>query len=163
MAESWFLNIDGIDGESTDDAHPGELEILSWSWGVTNAGSAGGPGGGGGGAGKASFQDFQFVARISKASPQLFLAAATGTHHATATLSGMRVGGKTKGLEFLTYKLTDVQVTSAQHSDNEGGPPMDAFALGYRKIEISYRPQLAKGQLGDPVRAGFDVKTNKKI
>ena len=50
-----------------------------------------GPGGGGAG-GKASFQDFHFVARISKASPQLFLSCATGSTTRRASLSGRRAG-----------------------------------------------------------------------
>ena len=62
MAERWFLKIDGIPGESTDVNHKDEIDVLSWSWGVTQTG---GSGGGGGGAGKAAFQDFHFVSRIS--------------------------------------------------------------------------------------------------
>ena len=52
MAFDAFLKIDGIDGESTDKTHPGEIEISSFSWGVSNPSSVGGRGGGGG-AGKA--------------------------------------------------------------------------------------------------------------
>ena len=29
-----FLKIDGIDGESTDDKHKGEIEVFAWSWSV---------------------------------------------------------------------------------------------------------------------------------
>ena len=46
-----YLKLGGIKGESTDDKHKGQIEILSWSWGETNATHAGG---GGGGAGKVS-------------------------------------------------------------------------------------------------------------
>jgi type VI protein secretion system component Hcp len=31
MAEKWFLKIDGVEGESTDAAHKGEIDVLSWS------------------------------------------------------------------------------------------------------------------------------------
>ena len=51
-------------------------------------------GGGGGGAGKASLQDLHFVSHISKASPKLFLSCATGTHHKTASLSGVRTAAR---------------------------------------------------------------------
>ncbi|HEU0169869.1 MAG TPA: type VI secretion system tube protein Hcp [Acidimicrobiales bacterium] len=155
MAESWFLKVDGIDGESTDVAHKGEIDVLSWSWGVANTGSPGS--GGGGGAGKASFQDFQFVSRISKASPQLFLSCATGSHHKSASLSGRRAAGKSKD-DFLTYKLTDVQVTSVHHGDGEADPPTEQFSLSYRRFEISFTPPT-----GPAVNAGFDLKLNKKV
>lgn len=30
-----FIKIDGIAGESQDATHPDEIEVLSWSWNVT--------------------------------------------------------------------------------------------------------------------------------
>jgi type VI secretion system secreted protein Hcp len=161
VAESWFLKIDGVEGESANAAHKGEIDVESWSWGVVQ--TTAGPPGSGGGAGRPTFQDFQFTARISKASPQIFLACAGGTHHKWATLSGARTAGKSKGADFLTYKLSDVQVTSVQHSDSEAGPPMEQFGLNYAKFQITYRPETAAGQLGPPVTAGFDLQHNKKI
>ncbi len=35
-----FLKIEGIDGESADSKHKGEIELLSFSWGETQGGSA---------------------------------------------------------------------------------------------------------------------------
>lgn len=160
MAESWFLKVDGIEGESTDAAHKDEIDVQSWSWGVVQTGTSPGSGGG---AGQANFQDFHFVARISKASPRLFLACATGIHHKWATLSGARTAGKGKAIDLLKYKLSDVQVTSVAHSDSDSEPPMEQFSLNYSKFEISYSPQTAAGKLGPAVTAGFDLKHNKKI
>jgi type VI secretion system secreted protein Hcp len=160
VAERWFLKIDGIPGESTDDAHKDEIDVESWSWGVTNAGPVTGPGGGGG-AGKASLTDFQFVARISKASPKLFLSCATGTHHKAATLSGARAG-KLKS-DFLVYKLGDVTVTGYQQGASTETLPTDQFSLDFSKIEVSYFPQDKSGKLAPPITAGFDAKANKKL
>jgi type VI secretion system secreted protein Hcp len=157
--ERWFLKLDGITGESTDAAHKGEIDVQSWSWGVVHEGS---PGPGGGGAGRVSFQDFHFVARISKASPQLFLSCATGVHHKGATLSGSRLGDKASG-DFLKYKLSDVLVTSAQHGDGRSDVPTEQFSLSYARFEITFTPQSTDGSPGPPVSAGFDVKLNKKI
>jgi type VI secretion system secreted protein Hcp len=142
------------------DAHKGEIDVLSWSWGVATQGS---PGlGGGGGAGKPSFQDFHFVAKISKASPKLFLSCATGMHHKAATLSGRRAGSQ-KGGEFLKYTLTDVQVASVQHSDGGGDLPVDEFSLRYSRFEISFTPQKEDGSAGPAVTAGYDLKLGKKF
>ena len=160
MAENWFLKIDGIEGDSLDKVHKGEIDVQSWSWGVFHEGSPG-PGGGGGG-GRASFQDFQFVTRISKASPQLFLSCATGVHHKVATLSGRRASEKTAS-DILKYKLSDVQVTSAQHGGGGSAPPDERFTLSYGRFEITFTPQNADGSPGSPISAGFDVKINKKI
>ena len=35
MASDIFLKIDGIKGEATDVSHPNEIEVVSWSWGVS--------------------------------------------------------------------------------------------------------------------------------
>jgi type VI secretion system secreted protein Hcp len=160
VAERWFLKIDGIVGESTDVNHKDEIDVLSWSWGVTQTG--GGAVGAGAGAGKASFSDFQFVSRITKASPKLFLSCATGTHHKTAALSGVRTAAKGAASEFLKYKLTDVVITSDQYSGSEGDVPVEQFSLNYSKIEVTYTPQNPTGAAGTPVKAAFDVKANKK-
>ncbi len=33
MAVDYFLEIDGVEGESTDAGHKGEIDVLSFSWG----------------------------------------------------------------------------------------------------------------------------------
>jgi type VI secretion system secreted protein Hcp len=158
-AERWFLKLDGIIGESTHSAHKDEIDVESWSWGVSNSGSS--SGGGGGGAGKASFQDFHFVSRISKASPALFTACASGSHIKEALLSGVRGAGK--GIDYLKYKLRDVLVTSLMQSDTDAEPPVEQFSLSYSKVEWSYTPQSSSGKAGTPIKAGWDLKTNKKL
>jgi type VI secretion system secreted protein Hcp len=109
------------------------------------------------------FDNFHFVSRISKASPALFLACATGTHHKTASLSGVRGAGNSKAGDFLKYKLSDVVVTSDHHSGDVDGVPTEQFSLNYSKIEVTYTPQAKTGAAGTPIRAGFDVKSNKKF
>ena len=81
----------------------------------------------------------------------------------TAALSGVRGAGKSKSADFLKYQLSDVVITTVQHGDSESSTPMEQFSLNYSKIEVSYTPQLASGKIGAPIRAGFDVKANKKI
>ena len=70
----YFLKIEGVDGESTDDKHKGEIELESFSWGETQRGTAGH--GGGSGAGKVMPQDFNFVKKVDKASPVLLMSGA---------------------------------------------------------------------------------------
>ena len=52
----YLLELGGVDGESQDDKHKNQIEILSYSWGATQTSHAGGTGGGMG-AGKVSMQD----------------------------------------------------------------------------------------------------------
>jgi type VI secretion system secreted protein Hcp len=155
----YFLKIDGIQGESSDAKHKGEIELVAFSWGVTQSGTQ--AGGGGGGAGKAEFHDFHFTQRTQKASPLLMLACASGQHIKGAVLTGRKTG-KTQ-LEFLTIKLTDVLVSSFQEgASHETDQPIEEVALNYARIDVTYRPQAAAGGAGGEVKAGWDLKQNKK-
>ena len=78
MAVDNFLKIEGIEGESEDSEHKGEIEIGSFNWEEAQQGSF--SQGGGGGSGKVKMGNFDFVSRTSKASPKLMLACATGQH-----------------------------------------------------------------------------------
>ncbi len=161
MAVDFFLKLEGVDGESTDDRHKNELDIESFSWGETQTGSAG-PGGGGG-AGKVVMQDFHFVAKVSKASPILFLKCATGEHLKQAILTVRKSGGRQQ--DFYVITLTDVMITQYSQAGPGGLPDSDvndAFALNFARIDVSYSPQKPDGSPGEAVKAGYDVKANKK-
>jgi type VI secretion system secreted protein Hcp len=160
-AVDYFLKLKGIDGESTDHKHKNEIDVESFSWGETNSGSH--ASGGGGGAGKVSMQDFHFVMKISKASPKLMLACATGEHIPDGTLICRKAG--TDQQEFLSIKMTDLLVSSYQTGGSGHGDivPTDQVSLNYSKIEFEYKEQKPDGSLGGAIKAGYDVKANKKV
>src|SRR6185295_20106647 len=106
----YFLKIEGVDGESTDDKHKGEIELESWSFGGTNAGSFNS--GGGGGTGKVALQDFNFVKKTDKASAKLFTACCTGEHLKKVTLTCRKAGKDQQ--EFLIVEMTSAIVSSYQ-------------------------------------------------
>jgi type VI secretion system secreted protein Hcp len=153
----YFLQIDGISGESQDSRHKDAIEISSFSWGASNSSTAGA--GGGGGSGKVNMQDFHFTMRVSKASPQLFLAVAKGKHIANAVLFVRKTGGEQQ--EYLKWTLSDVMVSSYQTGGMNGDVPIDQVSLNFAKIQVEYKPQMADGSLGQPVTAGWDLKQNK--
>src|SRR6476659_9325773 len=99
MASDIFAKLGDIKGESLDDKHKNEIEVFSFSWGVTNTAS---PVASGSVAGKATFKEFSIVHSIDKASPSLMAACATGTHLQEATITQRKAG---KGQqEFLVFK-----------------------------------------------------------
>jgi type VI secretion system secreted protein Hcp len=158
VASDYFLKLKGIAGESLDAKHKDEIELVSFSWGVAAQAGAG-PGGG---TGKVQLTDVEVVKRVSKASPQLFLACASGQHIPEATLT-VRKAGKDQ-MEYLKYKFTDVLV-SGYHESGAGDQeaPLDLVRFNFAKIEISYAAQKPDGSLAAPVKAGWDLKQNKKI
>jgi type VI secretion system secreted protein Hcp len=154
----YFLKIDGIDGESQDAIHKGEIEVESFSFGLSNTGRAGAAGSGGG-AGKVAFQDFHFTAVVSKASPNLMLACAAGQHIKSATLTG-RLAGKAE-LEFMTLKLSDVLVSGFQDGGSIDGAPLDQVTLNFAKVEFGQRAGNPDGTLAAPLVQGWDIAVNK--
>ncbi len=143
-----FLKIDGIAGESLDAQHPGEIEVLSFAWGVVHEGGVG-VGIGGGAAGKATFRDFQVTSGVSKASPRLMLACAAGTHFRNAVLSVRRAGGASQ--HYLRITLKDCVVSAYESATSEGAAPVDQVSIEFAKATYSYRPQKADGSLGSAV------------
>jgi type VI secretion system secreted protein Hcp len=155
----YFLKIEGVDGESTDDKHKGEIQIESWSWGASNSGSM--SMGSGGGAGKASFQDFHFVHQVDKSSPMLFQALATGEHLKQVALTVRKSGGEQT--TYLTYTFTDVLITSLSASGNSGDPaPTEQISLNFSKIEMEYKPMNAAGTVDTPIKASWNLKENTR-
>ena len=157
----YYLKIDGIEGESADATHKGEIDVESWSWGASNLGTS--RSGGGGGAGKVSMQDFHFVMKMNKASPKLMLACATGAHIKNAVLTCRKAGGQQEN--FLVVTMTDILVSSYQTGGSGHGDivPTDQIALNFATVKHEYKEQKADGSPGGAVTAGYDVKANKKL
>jgi type VI secretion system secreted protein Hcp len=110
MALDMFLKLDGIGGEASDAKHKGEIDVLSWSWGLSEPAA---PAGGGGGAGKVKVENISIQKLVDLASPLLLSFSAQGKHIKEGTLA-TRKGGKSGGDDFLMVKMTDVIVTSVQ-------------------------------------------------
>jgi len=157
----WFLNLDGIAGESTAVDHKGEIDVLSYAWGVANSGAV--SMGGGHGVGKASVSDLNVTMRMSTASPTLFLTCVTGKHIKTATLVGVRNTGKGKGAEMLKVTMEDVLITSVTDSADADVAPTESMSLNFAKVEISYTPMSTTGAAGTPVTVRYDLKANKEV
>ena len=157
MAMDTFLKIGDIKGESTDDKHKDEIEVLSWTWGVTQTGSS--PTGGG--RGRADFSDFSFTHHLDKASPNLMRACATGQHLPEATLTERKAGQGQQ--EFLIVKLSDVIVTAVLPSGSGAdGGLFEQASLRCAKVDVEYRPQKADGSLDVGVHFKYDIKANKE-
>jgi type VI secretion system secreted protein Hcp len=142
MAFDAFLKLDGIDGDSLVRGYEKWIEVMSFSWGVSQGASH--ASGGGGGAGKAVFQDLSFVVNFSKASPELFKRCATGEHIKSGVLSVRKAGEKP--LEFYKVRLTDVLVSSFQDSNSSGADQaLNSVSLNFTDLALDFTPQSDKG------------------
>jgi type VI secretion system secreted protein Hcp len=154
-ASDMFLKIAGIKGESQDAKHKDEIDVLSWSWGTST------------GTGKVKrgkiapqcIQDLELTKYVDTSSPQLIMLGVLGDTAKEATLTVRKSGGKEQQ-EYLTFKMTDVTVTSYQTggSSQSDAPLVDQVVLKFSSIEGEYRPQKPDGSLGTPVV--FQIATN---
>jgi type VI secretion system secreted protein Hcp len=157
MASDIILEIEGVQGESK--AKENMIDILSYSWGISNSGSA--SAGGGLGSGQSNFQDFTFSTYVSKASPALSLKCATGEHIPKVVMHQRKAGGGTEGgKEFYTITLEDVLVSSYSQGASDGnGDPADTFSFNFSKIKTEYKVQDSAGAMIAGGEFGFDLKT----
>jgi type VI secretion system secreted protein Hcp len=161
MAVDIFLKIDGVDGEAQDDKHKKEIDILAWSWGLSNSGSA--HVGGGAGAGKVNVQDLSFTKYVDAASPKLILACCNGSHYDNALLTVRKAGG-TAPVEYIKLKIQEVLVSSVSTGGSGGEDRLtENITLNFAKFNLDYTPQDAKGAAGTAIPAGWDVGANKKL
>ena len=157
MGTDIFAKIGDIKGESVDSKHKDEIEVLSFSWGVTNSGST--STGGGAGTSKATFQDLSIVHGIDKATPALLNACATGQHIKDATITHRKAG---KGQqEYLIIRLNDVTITAVTHAGAEDQPYAESVSLKFAKVDLEYKPQRSDGTLQEGLHFKFDLKANK--
>lgn len=142
-----FLMVKGakhgvIKGESQDTDHKGEIDVLSWSWGMQGRPSLGG----GAASGKATINDLKIVKRLDSASTALMLALRTNEPIQKAVLTQRKAG---KGqLEYLKITIEQGRVTSLSVDAGEtaGGPQVvEKVSFTFNKIEVEYVPQGKDG------------------
>jgi type VI secretion system secreted protein Hcp len=159
MPDDIFLKVDGIKGESRDSKHPGEIDVLSWSWGMTSPPPVGG---GGGGTGRVSFRDLSVGKRIDAATPKLMLACASGQHIKSALLTARRGGGG--GIEYLKIKMDVVLVTSVNVGEAAAeGEPTETVTFNFEKVNLDYIGHSDTGTPNPPISFGWDLTKNVKI
>jgi type VI secretion system secreted protein Hcp len=157
---AFFLSVPGIAGSATAKGFEGQIELLTWAWGVDASGSIGGSGGGGG-AGKATPRDVIALAQSDIQSPLLLSDTNTGKHLQTALISCVR--NAKRPFTFMTLKFEDVLVTSyAVTPDPTNGLPLDLVHLVFAKITQTVFPQNADGSAGTPISHSFDYETNRQ-
>jgi type VI secretion system secreted protein Hcp len=158
MAQDIFIKIDGIKGESLDNTHKGEIEILSWDWDVAQESTM--HSGSGGGSGKATIKDLSFIHYIDSATPNLIKYSLDGRHVPNAVLVMRKAGGNP--LEFLTITMSDVVITRVRpRCEINDARSREVVALSFTKVKIEYVPQNAQGSSMGTITAEYDIKANR--
>ena len=143
-----FLMVKGakhglIKGEAEDKDHKGEIEVLSWSWGMQGKASLGG----GAATGKAVIRDLRIVKHVDSASTALMLALRTNEPIQKAVLT-LRKAGKTP-LEYMkiTIEQGRVMALDVDAGDTQGSADLvEKVSFSFNKIAVEYTPQGKDGQ-----------------
>ncbi|WP_454727015.1 MULTISPECIES: Hcp family type VI secretion system effector [Cupriavidus] len=160
MSQDIFLKLAGIDGESADARHPGEIEVLTWDWSVSQP--SGMHDGSGGGAGKCSVDDLTFEHYVDRATPALVQHCLTGKPIGTAVLVMRKAGGTP--LAYLKITMEDVLVTGVAVVGNHNmAMPREAVRLSFARVRHDYVLQNAQGGNAGTVGVGYDIKANQAI
>ena len=160
MAVDMFLKIEGedIEGEAQDKAHNKEIDILAWSWGMSNSGTT--HMGGGSGAGKANFQDISFTTYYDKATHDVMGSCTLGKHHKLMTLVCRKAG--TTPMEYITYVLTDCLITSVSTGGSGGEDRLTVnFSVNFGKFDILYKEQDKAGGEASQKQFAFDIAAHE--
>jgi type VI secretion system secreted protein Hcp len=136
-----FLKLEGVPGESSKPGHTGQIEIYSWSFGVTHPAAAAATmsRSQGGGSGKVSLHEFTITKVVDSASPALFRSSTNGQHYPRAVLYVRKAGGEQQ--PYLVYTFTNVMVTSVKPGGAGGeGHATETITFAYEAMSVSYAP-----------------------
>src|SRR5262245_15246824 len=158
MAVDMFLKLEGIKGESKKDGHKDEIDIYSYSWGLSQTGTFGT--GGGGGAGKVNVHDISVTKQCDKSTASLMLHCCNGKHIKSGVITVRKAGEKP--LEYYIIKLTDVLVTGYQVSGSGADLLHESLTINFNKFEIKYMEQKPDGSGVAGGDMSWDVALGKK-
>src|ERR1700741_2247200 len=146
-------------GESKDNTYKDTIDVLAWSWGVSNSGSA--HVGGGAGAGKANVQDLSFTKYVDKSTPDLLLASCNGKHYGSALLTVRKAGEKP--LEYLKITMTEVLITSVSTGGSGGEDRLtENVTLNFASVKVDYVEQKKAGSAGDKPSMNWKIAEKAK-
>jgi type VI secretion system secreted protein Hcp len=142
-----------VKGESQQKSFEGQIEVLSYSWGVSQAGgysyAAGGT------SAKANMQDLSISFRHCSASPKLMQYCASGKHLDKATLTCLKAGGD-DAQKYQEIVLTDVVVSSYQTGGSGDDMPIESMSLNFAKVDQEYFAQDDKGITKSAAKGTWD-------
>lgn len=161
MALDMFIKLTGVTGESKDSVHKGEIDVLAWSWGLSNSGTF--HGGGGGGSGKANFQDLSFTKYVDSSSAALMLNAASGEHITDGLLTVRKSGGKAP-LEYIKITLKKILVSSVSTGGSGGEDRLtENITLNFGEMDYAYSEQKDDGTGAPAKEFKWNIEENIKV
>ncbi len=163
MAVDMFMEMgDKISGETKDKEFSKKkaIDVLAWSWGMSQSGSF--HEGGGGGAGKASFQDVSFTKWVDSSTPALMIHLAKGTHIPECKLTCRKAGeGQQRYIEITMKKC----IVSSLSTGGSGGEDRltENVTLNFAEVNYEYFVQDDKGVTKSSGKFPWSIEANAQL
>lgn len=162
MATDSYLQIDGLKGESTDNAHKDWIEILSFSHAISQPASATANSAGGATSGRCKHEDFVITKYVDLSSPKLYELCSSGKHVSKVTLELMRASGGSP-VKYMAIEMDQVVISKVSPEVTNGSEfPTEQVHFNYGVIKWTYTQQKrADGSKGGNVTGGWSLVENK--
>lgn len=161
IATDMYLQIEGIEGESTDDNHRDWIDIVSFDSKVSTTTSGTVASGGGLTGTRAEFSELTVGKRIDKATPHLLLYCCSGRHLPTVVIEFCRAMGEKQ--VYMKYTLEDVIVSAVGPVTVDCTRQLEQVSFRFGRIEWEYTLTEADGRPGAPVQTGWSLVENKPL
>ena len=141
-----FLKIEGtkqgpIKGEASDAKHKGEIEVLSWSWGMEGnyiQGQA---------AGRTNLHELKLTKLVDSATTALMSCLRNNELIKKAVLSVRKAGGQDP-VEYFKITVEKAHITALTAQSGDGDDPArltEQLSISFGKVNVEYIPQGADG------------------
>ncbi|MDR0556812.1 MAG: type VI secretion system tube protein Hcp [Treponema sp.] len=164
MSGTYFLQLEGIEGQAADKAHDKWLELIAFAHGAKQNVSIQR---GGDVAGRGEFQPFTFVHAVDKATPKIQLYCVNGSKIGKAVLQYCRVIGGAPTpvyevtLENVRVAKTEVKTIDTNANDPLAQQPVEEVELVAGKITWKVTPIKPDGSKDGAIEAAFDQIANE--
>jgi type VI secretion system secreted protein Hcp len=156
-----YLQIEGIKGESADDAHKGWIECQSVHWAMSQPKSATASTGGGHSAERCEMSDISLVKIADVASPLLAQSCATGRTVPKAKFEFLRADGAGVRVLYFEIELSCVMIGHMAPGIEAGSILTEVVGLKFAKVVWRYTQQKVSGGSAGNTQGGWDMCNNR--
>ena len=156
MAENMWIKMDGCKGEATDDKHKDEIDVDSYSWGMSHPVD---PGGTGQSAGESTATQLVVSKTVDKATPNLMKFCMNAKSFPEVLLTCRKRGENP--IEFMKITMKNAVVASVQDSASGDGAIEESVSFAFTAVKVEYTPQKEDGTPDASVNIEWDFAKNK--
>lgn len=157
MAVDMYLDITDVTGESKGKDHEDQMDVLAWSWGMSQSGTM--HMGGGGGSGKVSVQDLSITKYVDAASEALMKFCCTGEHKDEAVLTVKKAGGEQH--DYIVITMTKVLISSISTGGSGGEDRLtENVTLNFEEVKFQYNKQTEDGSMEEGDGYAWNIGQN---